>query len=639
LSYDTSNLSRVASAPVPEGLVTPWRRDCPSTGGIDLGLSALYRTSDGPAPRLRVGVMLDGYWTIRCFRHALEDIVASNFASLAAVILNATSDRDEVRSTHRVGRYWKTLTNARSRRSLAYTIYTRFLDGLPASAEDPLSIVDCADLLAGAVTVPVEPVATRFVHRFPQAAIERVRELNLDVLVRFGFNIVRGEILEVPRYGIWSYHHGDPDSYRGGPAHYWEMVEHNPVSGAMLQVLTDELDGGLVLCKGLFSTTGTMSLAENRYGPYWGTQHFLIQKLNELHRYGWDFVRTKAAPASVYAGRRSPYRTPTNTEFLGWTAREIARRSAKRIARSDTETEWSVALRRDAVPLPFDQTADAVGGFRELRNPPGRFLADPFLVEHADRTWLFVEDFAFDSRRAVISCGAVTDEGEVEGLRPCLEMPHHLSYPHVFWHEGTAFMTPESEASGTVELYRATRFPYEWSHETTLIRLRCVDPTVFRHGGLWYLFATHTAVPGQSVMTLLFHAPDLFGPWQLHPASPISTDVRVSRSAGSILEHDGRILRPGQDCSIRYGRALVWNEIHELDASEYRETTVARRDAAGVAGGDGIHHYHRARRWEAIDVRRQSPEGTFAVLPGRDASGRLRAVDVQRRSSAETPRG
>jgi hypothetical protein len=631
LPSDIPNLSRIAPTSVPAGLVTPWRRESARTGGIDLGLSALYRTSDGSRPPLRIGVMLDGLWSIRCFRHSLEDVLGSNFASLVAVVLNSTSDRDGARRAGRFSRYWNALSNARARHSLAYTLYTRFLDGLPTNAEDPLAIVDCTDLLAGATVVSVKPLATRFVHRFPPDAVDRVRALDLDVLVRFGFNIVRGEILDVPRYGIWSYHHGDPDSFRGGPAHYWEMVEHSPVSGAMLQVLTDELDGGLVLCKGLFSTTGTLSLAENRYGPYWGTQHFLIQKLNELHRYGWDFVRSRAAPPSVYAGRRSPYRTPTNSEFVGWTAKEIARRSVKRLARTETDTEWSVALRRDGVPLPFDDAPDGVRQFRELRNPAGRFLADPFLLDGPEGTWLFVEDFAFDSRRAVISCGAVTENGEIEGLLPCLEMPHHLSYPHVFWHEGTAFMTPESEASGTVELYRATRFPYEWVRETTLIRLRCVDPTVFRHHDRWWLFATHTAVPGQSVMTLLFHAPDLFGPWQLHRASPISADVRVSRSAGSILERDGQILRPGQDCSIRYGRALVWNRIDVLNELDYRETTIARRDAASLPSADGIHHYHRCQRWEAIDVRRQSPEGRFAISPERDAAGRLRAVDVRRR--------
>jgi hypothetical protein len=107
--------------------------------------------------------------------------------------------------------------------------------------------------------------------------------------------------------------------------------------------------------------------------------------------------------------------------------------------------------------------------------------------------------------------------------------------------------------------------------------------------------------------------------------------VRVSRSAGAIVAHEGRLLRPAQDCSVRYGRALVWNEIEALDERDYRERTLGRLDARGIPGADGVHHYHRAGAWEAIDVRRQSPAATFAAPAGRDAAGLLRPVDLRGR--------
>jgi methionyl-tRNA formyltransferase len=116
----------------------------------------------------------------------------------------------------------------------------------------------------------VDPITTRFVHRFPDDAIEQIREKKLDVLIRFGFNILRGEILTAARYGVWSYHHGDNDYYRGGPAYFWEVLEGNPVSGATLQVLTEELDAGTVLYKGLFATHAGFSQVRNRVQPYWG---------------------------------------------------------------------------------------------------------------------------------------------------------------------------------------------------------------------------------------------------------------------------------------------------------------------------------------------------------------------------------
>ena len=91
--------------------------------GIDLGLAALYRDAPAPGPPLRVGVLLDGPRTIRCFRHALEDVVQSNCATLAAVVYNADESTATGRARTRAGRWLAALTNARTRRHLAYSLY------------------------------------------------------------------------------------------------------------------------------------------------------------------------------------------------------------------------------------------------------------------------------------------------------------------------------------------------------------------------------------------------------------------------------------------------------------------------------------------------------------------------------------
>lgn len=596
--------------------------------GVDLGLSALYRSSPGPGPRLRVGVMLDGLWTIRCFRHVIEDIRQSDFAELAAVVLNDASADEAARRLPRWRRYWNVVANDRSRRALAYTVYTRFVDRLPDPALDPLAIVPCEALLRGLPTVSVRPLTSRFVHRFPDDAVAGIASLDLDVLLRFGFNILRGRILDVPRYGIWSYHHGDPDAYRGGPAQFWEIVERNPVSGAMLQVLTEELDAGLVLCKGLFATTRSASLVDNRLGPYWGSQHFVIQKLNELHRHGWDHVRERAVPLAPYAGRRLPYRTPANAEFLGWAAREVATRAAHRLGRARTYTDWNVAIRGLGRSLLDEEGSPPLADFRVFGNPPGRFLADPFLLEDGEDTWLFVEDYGFDDRKGVISCGRLAPDGSVDALTPCLERPYHLSYPGVFRHGGETWLVPESVQSGTIDLYRAVAFPWRWRLERTLLRFRGVDPTVFRHDGRWWLAVTHTPVSGHEATTVLFVADDLTGPWRLHPSSPLSCDVRNSRSAGPLFVDRGRLIRPSQDSAHHYGRALVLNEVLELGGATYRERILCKVEADGLPSFDGVHHYHRVGRWEVIDARRQARLARFRERPERSASGELAAVPL-----------
>src|SRR5262249_40172338 len=147
---------------------------------------------------------------------------------------------------------WRRLTDKGLRARLAYDLYER-LDARRRPADDPEEPVDCASLLAGVGRLEVQPIRKGFVHRFPHDAPEEMRAATLDVLLRFGFNILRGGILEVTRCGVWSYHHGDNDRFRGGPPELWEVVEGAETSGVLLQRLSDELDGGFVLCKSTFA--------------------------------------------------------------------------------------------------------------------------------------------------------------------------------------------------------------------------------------------------------------------------------------------------------------------------------------------------------------------------------------------------
>ncbi len=83
---------------------------------------------------------------------------------------------------------------------------------------------------------------------------EVLRSLQLDVLVNFTNHILRGAILSIPKYGVWSYHHGDPREFRGYPPVFWEIYHDAPTTGAILQKLEHRLDDGVVLRKTTFPT-------------------------------------------------------------------------------------------------------------------------------------------------------------------------------------------------------------------------------------------------------------------------------------------------------------------------------------------------------------------------------------------------
>lgn len=76
---------------------------------------------------------------------------------------------------------------------------------------------DLGTLLGTVPVVEVDVQRKGFSERFIQHDLSVIAGHHPDVLLRFGFNIIRGEILQLPRYGVWSFHHGDETKYRGGP--------------------------------------------------------------------------------------------------------------------------------------------------------------------------------------------------------------------------------------------------------------------------------------------------------------------------------------------------------------------------------------------------------------------------------------
>src|SRR5262249_47260273 len=150
--------------------------------------------------------------------------------------------------------------------------------------------------------------------------------------------------------------------------HFWELVEKAPLSGVILQVLNEELDGGLVLCKSLFTTERTTSASVNRYAPYWGSGDMVIRKLNELHRYGWEYVKSKSLPQATYQGRRKIYRMPTNSEMLRWLGPVLLKKAAEYPFRQKTVQHWKIAVRVGHQPL-FESVEPDISGFRWIEPP------------------------------------------------------------------------------------------------------------------------------------------------------------------------------------------------------------------------------------------------------------------------------
>jgi len=116
------------------------------------------------------------------------------------------------------------------------------------------------------------------------------------------------------------------------------------------------------------------------------------------------------------------------------------------------------------------------------------------------------------------------------------------------------------------------------------------DPNLFFHNNAWYLFYTS---PGDNDLNI-YKSDTLEGEFK----QLINTQTEHSRGAGNIFKHEGKIIRPVQDCSKIYGGATIFKEI---TLEPYNEKIINRLDPP--KGFIGLHTYNFNDKWEVIDLK------------------------------------
>lgn len=535
---------------------------------------------------LRIGVMLGRATTLAAWEaKILRDIAASDFAELALLIL----DDRPVRS----GRWQR--VKSRQWSTFLYDLYVRVDRKMYRANADAFARVDIGPELASIPTLRVRPVEERYIDRFGEDDLRVIREADLDVILRLGFRILKGPILETARYGVWSYHHGDNAKYRGGPPFFWEIDRRDPVSGSVLQILGDKLDAGRVIYRS-WSATNMTSLYRNSNANYWKTAEFVVRRLRDVHRLG-----EKALEPLPPSTTGPLFRKPRNGAMLRFLARQASLWLKRRLAERRYREQWQLAVRerRDA------RTPFACASLRFLVPPPDRSYADVMLFERDGRTWLFFEEIPFGSGKGVITVAELLPD-RFGPARVVLERPYHLSYPFLFADGDTIYMLPETKQNQQIELYRATDFPHAWALDSVLIEnVLATDATLLQRDGRWWMFV-NIATPGASTNDELhvFHADHFRGPWAAHASNPVVSDVRRARPAGPLfVDEQDRLVRPSQDSSLTYGYAVVLNHVERLTPGDYAETPIGRIEPSWMPGAVGVHTYSRGERHEAIDVR------------------------------------
>jgi methionyl-tRNA formyltransferase len=421
--------------------------------------------------------------------------------------------------------------------------------------------------------VPVHPVRKKFSDYFPEEAINEIKKHQPDLMLRFGFRILRGEILKIAPYGILSLHHGDTAKFRGGPPAFWEVVQKYPTTGVTLQVLTETLDAGVIIDKA-FVRTDTTSFIRNQQKLYWAGLELFKKQLRSIADKGITQYFHDVQNNAIKEEKGKLYRNPGSLKsfqlLLSWLGATFFRR----LRASSVKNQWQIIYKQE---LKINLHPE-LSTYQKLIPPKDRIWADPFSIYKHDTHYVFLEEKLFTESNANISVIRINDEGELIDKTPqqVLKTDHHLSYPFVFEKDGVYYMIPESGAHGKVILYESVNFPYEWIQKKVLLDgVRAYDSTLhFHEDGLAYLFCTVQPTPYDSadVHLYIYSSSDwLNDPFVPHALNPVVQDVTAARPAGKIFQHNGKWIRPVQQCAPVYGHAIRFFEIEELSPITYKQ--------------------------------------------------------------------
>ena len=426
-------------------------------------------------------------------------------------------------------------------------------------------LTDLTEYFKGVEVIRCKTRKTKFSEYFSDQDISRIKKHELSFILRFGFNIIRGEVLNAAKYGVWSFHHDDEQKYRGGPPGFWEIIKNDPVTGAILQRLTNKLDGGIILKKGFFKTINH-SYSAQIDNLYFETASFPLQVCRDILNNRASYIQNPQSFTEAPV-----FKAPSNFLMVVFLSKLIYNKLLFHHNEVYHPEDWNVGL--------LNQTPENVvknPAFAEIRwlpDPPkGHYYADPFGFFRDGKFIMVFENYDYQTRKGIISQVEFTD-GKFGKIQPAITEEFHLSYPFIFENEGQIFCIPETAAINQVRLYQFDNNSGRFVFQKVLLEgFPAADPTIFHYDGLWWLFATHQAQSNSSLYAFFAKNPDdAFVP---HHNNPVKTDVRSARPAGTPFYNGTDFIRPAQDCSETYGGRVVLNKISVLNPFEFNEEPV-----------------------------------------------------------------
>ncbi|MER2511545.1 MAG: hypothetical protein ABTQ25_03835, partial [Nitrosomonas ureae] len=327
-----------------------------------------------------------------------------------------------------------------------------------------------------AEVISFDSVYNRNWQSLPTEILQKIESKNIDVIIKFGMNLL---VIPEPlsaKFGVLSFHHGDPQKYRGRPAGFYEILHNAGSVGITVQKLSNKLDGGAI-CASAASKLYPWSYKKTARNFYRNSEPLL-----------------KKAIHNVIVGNIQPnraegknYTLPGNLKALYFILLLLKRNVQRLRYGFFYEKKWNILVYKTS-PLDFDSKQDKVmisaDGKMAAVSPEYTFYADPFFSTSGEE--LYVE--ALNEKNGLGEIVALETKSTI--LKRVILKKNHCSYPQPILIDNKEYLLPEISSFSCQNLVLVKNGGNQLFPLKGLEKHRLVDATYFFHNNTHFIFAS-----------------------------------------------------------------------------------------------------------------------------------------------------
>lgn len=432
--------------------------------------------------------------------------------------------------------------------------------------------------------------------------LSELKKCQYDVIINFSEYQFSNEFLNISKFGVWQIFSGHSILSNYFPG-FKEVFNNDKMQLISLKKLGRDFYSNQTIYKS-YSQVNKINILRNNNQSFWKASYFITRKLKETYNTNALVVKNSNNESINKASQNNSslkYLFLVPWRYLQWFFSELK----KKVVFS----QWILLYQ---FSNDFSSNTD-FKNFKKIIPPKDRIWADPFVIKKGNQYYIYIEELLFKENKGFISYIKIDEDGNYKKPEKIIEKDYHMSYPFLIEDNGVLYMIPETSQNKTIELYKCTEFPNKWEFVLNLMEdVEAVDTTLFYKNGKYWMFTNIRENEGIAFEDELFIFSSnklLSNKWNLHPKSPVKSDVSQSRPAGKLFYDEDTLLRPSQNCTKHYGYGLNISKVSKLTLEDYEEEKVKKYVPNWNKNIVSIHTFNTADNFVVVDaeLRRIKP--------------------------------